>query len=230
MQSLTDLLYSFLQIHAHFTFNDEGVPTVKVHTRVKISHSFVSRWRYVTQIRLDGTPAKFENWQHHAGTVVSLAALNLHSIPDHLHSIPDNLHSTPDSNIAAWDTRERDHPSIRGQEQDLKLKKEEDYDRGHSSGSIAEERLPRGGEWGGAAAAGGGGRGGHGAEETQQIHILIYSMLHKDKNKLDCASQSSQGYEGDVNGSGSRSSHQLVGSTEAGARQKRPSIEAEETY
>jgi hypothetical protein len=199
MQSLTDLLYSFLQIHSHFSFNDEGVPTIKVHTRIKISSSFVSRWRYVTQIRLDGTPAKFENCQHHAGTVVSLAVLNLHSIPD--------------SNIAAWETRERKHPSTSGQGQDSKLKKEEDYDIGHSSGPKAEERLSRGGGCGGSA---GGGRGGHGVEETPQIHILRYSMLHKDKYKLDRASHS-QGYEGDVKGSGSRSTHQLVGSPEAGA-------------
>jgi hypothetical protein len=46
MQSLTDFLYQRLQMHFHLSVNDEGVPMVRVHTRLKMAQNFMSRWSF----------------------------------------------------------------------------------------------------------------------------------------------------------------------------------------
>lgn len=46
MQSLTDFLYQRLQMHFHMSVNDDGVPMVRVHTRLKMAQNFVSRWSF----------------------------------------------------------------------------------------------------------------------------------------------------------------------------------------
>jgi hypothetical protein len=154
MQSLTDFLYTRLQIHFHLSVNDDGRPMVRVHTRLKMAQNFVSRWRMATQIRLDGTPSEFENWKHHAHTVLSIGILNFDSQP-----VPADGCATA-SSIGMGEGRAM-HGSGSARKQESSNRCSRGHDSGHAAaGHVAELHVLRfslrhGGQPDGAAGGGG---------------------------------------------------------------------------
>ncbi len=158
MQSLTDFLYNRMQMHFHLSVNNDGLPMVRVHTRLKMAPNFVSRWRMATQIRLDGTPSEFENWKHHADMVLSIGILNFDSQP-----LPAGGHATVSSS---------------GVRQGQAM---------HGSGPTHKQdgcnRPSRGHDGGRAAVVGAGQGAGQGQGQVPELHVLRFSLRHRQQDR-----------------------------------------------
>lgn len=62
VRTLTDRIYQHMILHYTDGFDTDGMPFISMYVRLRfMKHTFEAPWRFLYQIKLDGTPMKFVN-------------------------------------------------------------------------------------------------------------------------------------------------------------------------
>ena len=84
-ESLTNLAYRYLQMHVFLALDSDGIPLVRVHTRLRLPvpvsplGNFYTTWKLAYQMHLDARPIKFLNLSNSHVDVYTLGSLRLSS-------------------------------------------------------------------------------------------------------------------------------------------------------